>query len=150
MILAARNAWPSVSLAARRAWPVALLAACAAVFAWRIAAAMSLYEPIATWSFLRRPAELVAIVVVTFGGSVLLAWRVRPPARRVPVWQLAAVVLAAGLLVATPVGFTYNDGCNDNMTQTPLALVPATAVFRPSDAALAYDGLVTAMTCPTG
>jgi hypothetical protein len=150
VILAARNAWPSAALAARRAWPVVLLAACAAVFAWRTDAAIRLYEPITTWSFLRRPAELVAIVVLTFGGSVLLAWRVRPPARRVPVWRLGAVVLAAGLLVATPVGFTYDDGCNDNTTQTALALVPAAAVFRPENAALSYDGLVTLIACPSG
>jgi hypothetical protein len=149
VILAARNAWPSAALAGRRMWPVALLVACAAVFAWRTDAAIRLYEPITTWSFLRRPVELVVIVVVTFGGAVLLAWRVGPPARRVPVWRPAAVVLAAGLLLATPVGFTYNDGCNDNTTQTALALVPAAAVFRPENAALSYDGLVTLMACPT-
>jgi hypothetical protein len=147
MILAVRNAWPSAELAARRVWPVVLLVVCAAVFVWRTAAAIRLYEPIATWSFLRRPVELVVIVVVTFGGSVLLAWRVRPPARRVPLWRLGAVVLAAGLLLATPVGFTYNDGCNDNATQTALVLVPAAAVFRPENAALSYDGLVTLIAC---
>jgi hypothetical protein len=147
MLVAARNAGPSVASAARRAWPYALLALCAAVFAWRIDAAIRLYEPIPTWSFLRRPAELLAIEVVVFAAGLVLARRAWPPARGAPAWRLAALAGAVALVAATPVGFTYDDGCNTNTTQTALALVPVTAVARPENAALSYDGLTTLMAC---
>jgi hypothetical protein len=118
MILAVRNAWPSAAPAARRVWPVALLVVCAAVFAWRTDAAIRAYEPITTWSFLRRPAELVAIVVVTFGGSVLLAWRVRPPARRVPVWRVGALSYN-GLVTLMPAPRACRPSGRRNRLATP-------------------------------
>jgi hypothetical protein len=149
-MLAARNAWPSFAFAARRGWPFVLLAVCAAIFAWRVDGAIRLYEPIPTWTFLRRPVELLVIAAVVFGAGLVLARRFWAHAGEVSAWRSAAVAGAVALVAATPVGFTYNDGCNDNTTQTAIALIPGTAIVRPENAALSYDGLTTEMACFDG
>jgi hypothetical protein len=57
----------------------------------------------------------------------------------------AAIALAAVLTI--PVTFSYDDGCNDHETVSPLGAVPLVAVAKPERSRGSYSDAFTLMAC---
>jgi hypothetical protein len=150
MIRAARQGSVPGVVVVPRWWPVVVVVAAAGVFAGRISAAIRDFEPVGTWEFLLRPGLLIAVALVGFGLALVVARRQWATARAASVGSQVAMVVAVSLVLATPVGIAYDDGCNDHGTETALGLVPATLIFTPAGGAFAYEDLTTLRLCLDG
>jgi hypothetical protein len=123
----------------------AALLTVAAVVVWRLAAFAS--EPFwGSWHLALLGAGIaVGFYAVLAVGVVAIFALARK--RRPPLEATATLVLIIGLLAAVPVGFAYDDGCNDHTTDSPAGLVPVLALAHPTQSHLSYQDMTTLMAC---
>jgi hypothetical protein len=122
----------------------ALLIVAGAV-AWRLAAFAN--EPFwGSWHLALVGAGITLGFYIVLAVGVVaifaLARKSRPPLE-----ATATLVLIIGLLATIPVGFAYDDGCNDHTTDTPAGLVPILALAHPEQSHLSYQDMTTLVAC---
>jgi hypothetical protein len=121
--------------------------ACLAIFAWRVGHAHHEWDD-EGWFLVAAPSVLVAAVAVVLCVAVALVLRFSGSAARGRASTWCAMAIAVALVVATPIGFDYDDGCNDHTTVAPLGAVPLMALIRPSRAGASYVDASTLVACP--
>jgi hypothetical protein len=124
----------------------AAVGACAAVFSWRTALFVSRSHQ--SWSLAVLGPVVVAVALATVLIGAIAASRVLsnwPGARHMG--RAAMIATGLALLAATPVGFAYDDGCNDHHGQAAVAAAPLLALVRPSDGGGSYESLETLVVC---
>lgn len=85
------------------------------------------------------------VAALCAGASLAIALAVNRAAARSRV--AVATAIACGLLVATPVNLSWNDGCNEHGGRVALVASPYVLLATPADVGVPYTDSQTLMLC---